>query len=57
MLPADAADVMIVHAGWIYDEAVLRALAERSGVVLADDTGRPVAAHVTTDGTKNTLRG
>jgi len=46
-LPADAPGVMIVHAGWIYDEAVLRALAARSGVMLADDAGRPVAAHVT----------
>ena len=45
-LPADAGEVMIVHAGWIYDEAVVRALAARPGVVLADEAGRPVAAHV-----------
>ena len=44
--PADAPGVMIVHAGWVYDEAVLRALAERPGVALVDDAGRPVAAHV-----------
>jgi phosphatidylglycerophosphate synthase len=43
---ADADGVMIVHAGWIYDEAVVRALSERPGVVLVDDAGRPVAAHV-----------
>lgn len=45
-LPADATGVMIVHAGWIYDEAVVRALSQRSGVVLVDDARRPVAAHV-----------
>ena len=45
-LPDDAGEVMIVHAGWIYDEAVVRALAARPGVVLADEAGRPVAAHV-----------
>ena len=44
-LPADAPGVVIVHAGWIYDEAVLRALSERPGVVLVDDTGRAVAAN------------
>lgn len=45
-LQADASGVMIVHAGWVYDEAVLRALSQRSGVVLVDDTGRAVAANV-----------
>ena len=45
-LPADAAGVVLVHAGWIYDEAVIRALAERPGVALVDAAGRPVAAHV-----------
>ena len=46
-LPADASRLVIVHAGWIYDEAVIRALSGRPGVVLVDDAGRPVAAHVT----------
>jgi phosphatidylglycerophosphate synthase len=45
-LPADAPGVIIVNAGWIYDEAVLRALSERPDVMLVDDVGRPVAAHV-----------
>jgi phosphatidylglycerophosphate synthase len=45
-LPGDAAGVVLVHAGWIYDEAVIRALAERPDVALVDAAGRPVAAHV-----------
>jgi phosphatidylglycerophosphate synthase len=45
-VPTDAAGVMIVHAGWIYDEAVVRALSARPGVVLLDAAGRPVGAHV-----------
>jgi phosphatidylglycerophosphate synthase len=43
--PADGA-VVLAHAGWVFDEALLRALAQRRGAVLVDDTGRPVAAHV-----------
>ncbi|MGH6908746.1 MAG: CDP-alcohol phosphatidyltransferase family protein, partial [Phenylobacterium sp.] len=35
------------NAGWIYDEAVLRALSERPDVMLVDEMGRAVAAHVT----------
>jgi phosphatidylglycerophosphate synthase len=45
-IPADASGVVIVHAGWIFDEAVIRALSQRPGVALADDAGRRVAAHV-----------
>jgi phosphatidylglycerophosphate synthase len=45
-LPTDASGLVIVHAGWIYDEAVIRALAARPGVVLVDEARRPVAAHV-----------
>jgi len=45
-LPANTPGLVIVHAGWIYDEAVIRALAERPGVALVDAAGRPVAAHV-----------
>ncbi len=30
-LPKDAPGVLVVHAGWIYDEAVIRALSDRPG--------------------------
>lgn len=43
--PADAT-VVLAHVGWVFDEAVIRALAERPGAVLADHAGRLVAAHV-----------
>jgi hypothetical protein len=43
----EGAGALVVHAGWIYDEAVIRALSERPGAILVDDAGRPVAAHVT----------
>ena len=45
--PRDAAGVLVINAGWVYDEAVIRALSERPGAVLVDGVGRPVAAHVT----------
>ncbi|MET0272966.1 MAG: CDP-alcohol phosphatidyltransferase family protein [Phenylobacterium sp.] len=38
--------VLVAHAGWVFDEALIRALAERPGTVLADDAGIAVAAHV-----------
>ncbi|WP_411289336.1 CDP-alcohol phosphatidyltransferase family protein [Phenylobacterium sp.] len=47
--PGDAAadaTVVLAHAGWVFDEALIRALAERPGAVLVDTTGRPVAAHI-----------
>ena len=45
--PRDAAGILVVNAGWIYDEAVIQALSERPGAVLVDDAGRTVAAYVT----------
>ncbi|MDB5425731.1 MAG: phosphatidylglycerophosphate synthase [Phenylobacterium sp.] len=45
--PRDAPGVLVVNVGWIYDEAVIRALSEQPGAVLVDAAGRPVAAHVT----------
>jgi phosphatidylglycerophosphate synthase len=37
--------VLLAHAGWVFDEALIRALAQRPGTVLADDAGIAVAAH------------
>lgn len=37
--------VVIAHAGWVLDEALIRRLAEQPGAVLVDAEGRPVAAH------------
>ena len=45
--PREAASVLVVNAGWIFDVAVIQALAARPGAVLVDAAGRPVAAHVT----------
>lgn len=45
--PRDAPGVLVVNAGWIFDEALIKALSEQPGAVLVDDAGRPVAAHVT----------
>ena len=39
--------VVLAHAGWVFDEALIRALSARPGAVLVDDAGRPVAAHAT----------
>jgi phosphatidylglycerophosphate synthase len=46
--PDSAADggVVIAHEGWVFDEALIRALAARPGAALTDETGRAVAAHV-----------
>jgi phosphatidylglycerophosphate synthase len=43
--PADAT-VVLAHAGWVFDESLIGALAKRPGAVLVDEAGRPVAAHV-----------
>jgi phosphatidylglycerophosphate synthase len=42
--PADRS-VVIVHAGWVFDQALVKALAERPGVVLIDGDGQPAAVH------------
>lgn len=44
-LPA-LGEVVIVDAGWVFDEALIRALAGRPGVAMVDDSGRVVAAHL-----------
>ena len=36
-------DVVVVDAGWVFDEALIRALAGRPGVALIDESGRVVA--------------
>lgn len=36
---------VVVDAGWVFDESLIKALAGREGAVLVDDTGRAVAAH------------
>jgi phosphatidylglycerophosphate synthase len=38
--------VVIAHEGWVFDEALIRALTERPGAALTDESGRAVAAHV-----------
>ena len=37
--------VVAVDAGWVFDESLIKALADREGAVLVDDTGRAVAVH------------
>lgn len=44
--PVGEGAVVVVHAGWVFDEALVRALAGRPGAVLIDEGGRPVAANV-----------
>jgi phosphatidylglycerophosphate synthase len=44
-LPTDAS-VVLANAAWVFDESLIRALAARPGVVLVQEGGRPVAAHV-----------
>lgn len=39
-------DVVVVDAGWVFDESLIKALAARPGVALVDDTGRVVALNV-----------
>jgi phosphatidylglycerophosphate synthase len=41
------AELVVAHAGWVFDESLIRSLAARPQTVLVDDAGRPVAAHVT----------
>jgi phosphatidylglycerophosphate synthase len=44
--PARASGAVVaVHAGWVFDESLIKALVARPGVVLADDEGTPVAVH------------
>jgi len=40
-------DVVVVDAGWVFDESLIKALAGRPGVALTDETGRIVALHAT----------
>ncbi|CAN5398229.1 CDP-alcohol phosphatidyltransferase family protein [soil metagenome] len=40
-------DVLVVDAGWVFDESLIKALAGRPGVALTDETGRIVALHAT----------
>lgn len=39
-------DVVMVDAGWVFDESLIRALAARPGVALVDESGRVVAANL-----------
>jgi phosphatidylglycerophosphate synthase len=43
--PANAPGLVLAREGWVFDEALIRALAERPGAVLVDEAGVPVAAH------------
>jgi phosphatidylglycerophosphate synthase len=43
---ARGSSAVMTHAGWVYDEALIKALCERQGVALVDGAGRTVAAHV-----------
>ncbi len=38
--------VVVVHAGWVFDESLIRALAGKPNTGLVDDDGRSVALHV-----------
>jgi len=40
------AGVVLAHEGWVFDEALIGALAKRPGAALVDEDGRPVAVHV-----------
>jgi phosphatidylglycerophosphate synthase len=37
--------LLAAHAGWVFDESLIRALASRPGVVLVDAEGAPAALH------------
>jgi len=39
-------DVVVVDAGWVFDESLIKALADRPGVALVDEDGRIVALNV-----------
>ncbi len=41
-----AGDVVVVDAGWVFDESLIKALAGRPGVALVDEAGRVVAVNV-----------
>ena len=41
-----AGDVIVVDAGWVFDESLIKALAGRPGVALVDETGRVVAINI-----------
>ena len=43
--PDPARGVVVADAGWVFDESLIKALAERPDVVLTDETGAPVAMH------------
>jgi len=42
-------DVVVVDAGWVFDEALIRALAGRPGVALIDESSRVVAFNLPAD--------
>ncbi|OYX02410.1 MAG: phosphatidylglycerophosphate synthase [Caulobacter vibrioides] len=41
--------VVAVDAGWVFDESLVKALADREGAILVDDAGRAVAVHAPAD--------
>ena len=43
--PDPARGVVVADSGWVFDESLIKALAERPDVVLTDETGAPVAMH------------
>ena len=43
---AVSGDVVVVDAGWVFDESLIKALAGRPGVALTDEAGRMVAVNV-----------
>ena len=45
--PSHAA--VVVDAGWVFDESLIKALAGREGAVLVDEAGRAVAVHAPAD--------
>ena len=47
---ADPSHAMVaVDAGWVFDESLIKALADREGAVLVDEAGRAVAVHAPAD--------
>ncbi|HEY9236241.1 MULTISPECIES: CDP-alcohol phosphatidyltransferase family protein [Phenylobacterium] len=43
--PDPARGVIVADAGWVFDESLIKALAERPDVILTDEAGTPVAMH------------
>jgi len=41
-----AGDVVVVDAGWVFDESLIKALSDRPGVALVDESGRVVALNL-----------